>query len=188
MNLLRLSIRQTYANIGMESRQGQFQMRSPRGELNIETSPATMEVQREPGRLTIDSSKAWMALGKGDHLEWLQMVSSQMEQQYLINVSRIVDEGNRLAQYIKPGNSIADIMAQRVQEKPSIEYNGEASSDNVRVQYTPVDMQLNWSSYQSSINYTPKRPEVNYSPGGLDIYMRNQNSLKIWVSEYDQYG
>ncbi|GIP06950.1 hypothetical protein J28TS4_53570 [Paenibacillus lautus] len=188
MNLLRLSIRQTYANIGMESRQGQFQMKSPQGELNVETTPAAMEVQRVPAELTIDSSKAWMALGKGNHLEWLQMVSSQMEQQFLMNVSRIVDEGNRLAQFTKPGNSIADIMAQRVQEKPSIEYNGTASNDNVRVQYTPVDLQMSWSLHQTNVNYSPQRPEVAYTPGGVDVYIRNQNSLKIWVSDYDLYG
>lgn len=101
MNLLRLSIRQTYASIGIETRQASLSMESPPGQLEVQSTPSTMRINSNPGQLEVDSSRAWMALGKGNHLEWLNLISSQMHQEFLLNVSRIVEEGNQLAQFKK---------------------------------------------------------------------------------------
>ncbi|MBY0163237.1 DUF6470 family protein [Paenibacillus lautus] len=188
MNLQRLSIRQTFASIGIETRSGQHNIQSPPGELTVETAPAALDVQKRSGELVVDSSKAWMALGKGNHLEWMQMISSQMEQQYLVNVSRIVEEGNRLAQFTKRGNTIADIMAQRIQEKTIVEYNGAASSDHVRVRYNPTVLDMNWTPHQTVVNYNPKRPDISFSPAKVEIYLKNKNNLDIWVSNYDIFA
>ncbi|CAM2934371.1 DUF6470 domain-containing protein [Paenibacillus sediminis] len=186
MNLQRLSIRQTYANIGMETRQAQLNIESPSGDLEVESPPAAMEVNTTPAELSVDSSRAWMALGKGNHLEWLHMISSQMHQEFLLNVSRIVDEGNQLAQF--KHSTIADMMAQRMQEQSSIQYNGEASFHNVDLQYTPSHIDINWTRHDPQINYTPHRPQAKYEPGGVDIYLKNKNSIQMWVSNYDLYG
>ncbi|MCJ8012756.1 DUF6470 family protein [Paenibacillus sp. KQZ6P-2] len=186
MNLQRLSIRQTYANIGMESERAQLMIESPPAEMDIESSPSMMDIQKTPSELSVDSSRAWMALGKGDHLEWLHMISSQMHQQYLTNVANIVDEGNRLAQFTK--QKIADMIVQRIQEKSIIEYNGEASSNNVDVKYKPAETNINWNSPQINITFTPNRPNVSFQPGSMNIYLKNKNDIKMWVSNYDLYG
>lgn len=188
MNLLRLSIRQTYASIGMESSKAKLNIESSPGDLNIETSPAKMEIQRVPEELSVDSSRAWMALGKGNHLDWCNMIYSQMKQEFLTNVSRIVDEGNRLAQFKKPGSTIADMMSSRIKEESNIQYIGEASSDNVDIRFTPSDLDIQWQNHIAQIEYTPKRPQITFDPAAINIYIKNQNSLKMWVNSYDLYS
>lgn len=188
MDLLRLSIRQTYASIGIETSKAKLSIESPPGDLKIETETAKMDIQRTPAKLTVDSSKAWMALGKGNHLDWCNMVFSQMDQEYLTNVSRIVEEGNRLAQFTKPGSRIADMMADRIQEKSTIEYNGQASVANVDVHYAPTELDVQWSDQVTQIEYTPQRPQASFEAAVANIYMRNKNSLSMWVNEYDFYS
>lgn len=188
MDLLRLSIRQTYASIGIETSRAKLSIESPPGDLKIETEPAKMEIQRTPGEVNVDSSKAWMALGKGDHLDWCNMLYNQMGQEYLTNVARIVDEGNRLAKFTKPGSSIADMMASRITERSTLQYTGEASVDNVDIQYTPSELNVQWGGHSTQIDYTPQRPQTSYEAAVANIYIRNKNSLSIWVNEYDFYS
>ncbi|AZK45910.1 DUF6470 family protein [Paenibacillus lentus] len=188
MELSRLSIRQTYGAIGIESQRAQMKMESPPGELRIESTPAAMDVQRVPAELNIDSSEAWMAYGKGNHLEWYRMVSSQYYGEFLNNVARIVEEGNQLAQFTKPGNTIANIMANRIVEKPNIQYVGEASTDNVDLQYIPASLNINWNDHETQIEYLPQKPQVTFEAAVTNIYMRNKNSIEMWVSNYNLYG
>lgn len=188
MNLLRLSIRQNFASIGIETNRARLDIESPPGDLEIQSSPSVMKANTDKEKLTIDSSRAWMALGKGNHMEWLKLILSQMNQEFLLNVSRIVEEGNQLANFTKPGSSIPDMVVQRIQEKSSIQYAGEASSANVDVQYTPAKVDLEWSPQKIDINYTPQHPRASYVDGRVDVYIKNKNSLTMWVSDYDTYA
>lgn len=186
MNLQRLSIRQTYATIGIETRQAKQLMESPPGDLQIENTPAEMEIHKSRGGLKIDSSKAWLALGSGNHLEWYKMVTDQMQGQFLENLSNIVEEGNRLAKFKR--NTIAEMMLNRTQEKTMIKYVGEASADNVRLQFEPDQMNVEWSTHHPNIEYTPNKPEISVEPGAVNIYLKNKNTIQMWVSNYDIYA
>lgn len=186
MNLQRLSIRQVNAYIGMETQRGELKIESPPGDLQIQSPQAEMSVDKEKKGLQIDSSSAWMALGKGDHLQWYKMVSNQMEQQFLLNLTRIVEEGNRLIKF--KHNTIADMVVNRVQEKPIIEYLGEPSFNNVQMGYTPDHMEIDWKIHEANIQYTPQKPEINFQQGLVNIYMKQKNSIQMWVSNYDIYS
>lgn len=188
MELQRLSIRQTYATTAIETKQAQLSMESPQGQLEIESIPATMEVNTKAAELSVDSSRAWMALGKGNNLEWSHMVLSQMDQVFLLNVSRIVEEGNRLAKFTKQGSSIADMMAQRIQEESNVVYIGEASSLNVDLQYDPAVVNVEWNQQETRLQYTPQRPQTSYQPAVVEVYLKNKNSIQMWVSNYDIFG
>ncbi|MGG3453243.1 DUF6470 family protein [Paenibacillus rhizolycopersici] len=188
MNLQRLSIRQTYATIEIETRQAKQQMESPPGDLQIESAPAEMEISKTHGGLKIDNSKAWLALGNGNHLEWYRMVTDQMEGQFLVNLSNIVEEGNRLAKFKVPGNTIADMMVNRTQEKTIIRYVGEASADNVKLEFSPDQLNVDWSTHEPNIEYTPNKPYISVEPGAVDVYLKNKNSIQMWVSNYDIYA
>ncbi|GIO67580.1 DUF6470 family protein [Paenibacillus sp. JTLBN-2024] len=188
MNLLRLSIRQNFASIGIETNRARLDIESPPGDLEIQSSPSVMKANTDKEKLTIDSSRAWMALGKGYHMEWLRLISSQMNQELLLNVSRIVEEGNQLAKFAKQGSSIADMVVKRTQEKSSIQCTGDASCANVDVQYTPAKVELEWSPQKIDMTYTPQQPRTSYVDGKVDIYIKNKNSLTMWVSNYDTYA
>jgi len=186
MNLLRLSIRQTYASIGIETRKANLNMESPPGQLEVQSTPSSMRVHSSPGLLEVDSSKAWMALGKGNHLEWLNLISSQMHQEFLSNVSRIVEEGNQLAQFKK--NTIADMMRNRTQEESSLKYLGDASNSNVDLNYNPAKTEVEWDPHKVDIHYNPQKVQASYEPGKVEIYLKQKNSLNMWVTNYDIYA
>lgn len=186
MNLLRLSIRQTYASIGIETKKANLEMESPPGQLDLQSTPSSMNVNTTPGTLEVDSSRAWKALGKGNHLEWLHDISSQMHQEFLLNVSRIVEEGNQLAQFKK--STIADMMANRIQEKSNVIYIGEASAANVDLQYSPSQLSVEWDPHVVNANYTPHKVQASYAPGKVEVYLNQKNSLSMWVSDYNIYA
>lgn len=186
MNLLRLSIRQTYASIGFDTKQASLSMESPPGELEVQSNPSSLRVNTSPGQLEIDSSRAWMALGKGNHLEWLNLISSQMHQEFLLNVSRIVEEGNQLAQFKK--NTIADMMRNRIHEESNLNYLGDASVSNVDLSYNSAKTEMEWDPHVVNINYTPQKVQASYDPGKVEVYLKQKNSLNMWVSNYNIYA
>ncbi|MNN29901.1 hypothetical protein D3C76_75590 [compost metagenome] len=186
MNLLRLSIRQTYASIGIETKQAKLEMESPPGQLEVQSTPSSMQVSTNPGDLEVDSSRAWMALGKGNHLEWLHHISSQMHQAFLLNVSRIVEEGNQLAQFKK--STIADMMVNRIQEKSNVNYLGTASVANVDIHYRPSKTNIEWAPHSVDVQYTPQKVQASYKSGNVEVYLKHKNSLSMWVSDYNIYA
>ncbi|WP_221888483.1 DUF6470 family protein [Paenibacillus popilliae] len=187
MKLPQVRIEQQFSKLGMQTTWGRHQMSSPRGNLEISHKPAQMEVVTHDALLEIDSANAWLALGKGSHEQWLQLVYGQMKQQFMINLSKIVDEGNQLANFKGGNNAIADIARQRFNEESSIQYTGEASSNNVHVNYTPAQVQISWTLGETNIQYTPRKPEISYTPNKIDIYLQQKNYIKIDVNNIDQF-
>ncbi|MBO2944846.1 hypothetical protein JJQ72_12775 [Paenibacillus sp. F411] len=185
MNLLRLSIRQTYGSIGIETKNAVLNLNSPHGQLEVQSNPSTISINSRKGQLEVDSSKAWMALGKGNHQEWLSLISGQMHQEFLLNVSRIVEEGNQLAQFKK--TTIADMMRNRVQEESSLDYVGDASTMNVDLRYHPGQAEVDWDPHVVEIQYTPQKVQSSYEPGKVEVYLQQKNSLNMWVSHYNIY-
>ncbi|MEI7025665.1 DUF6470 family protein [Paenibacillus sp. y28] len=180
-------MRQTFAQIGMETQNASVDMSSPDGELSIEQPQAKMDFKYDPGTLSIDSSAAWAALGKGGHLGWMNRIYSQLPEIFKQSLAKKAQEGQRAAQITNPANAFAEIARNNVWNGSGIQYTGPASVDNVNIQYEPGKPQTNIDPVKPSIQYTPVKPEVSFNRGSVDIYMKQMNSLDIWVSEYDWY-
>ncbi|RKP47256.1 hypothetical protein D7Z26_23405 [Cohnella endophytica] len=187
MENLRLSIHQTNALIGMESRRATIDIRSPRGELSIQQPQAKVEMESPPGELIIDSTRAQDALGVGPHLRFMSNMYSQMQNVYLQALGNIVQDGNRMAQITNPRNAFADIARDVFQEKSPIRYTTEASCFNVQIDYIPHKVNIQVKPQRAIIEYTPHKPEITYNPGNLDIYLRQKNSIQFEVTSYDRF-
>lgn len=181
MNLSRLSIHQTYGQIGITTRQAYQEVRSPRGELAIEQKAAVLDFQGAKGQLEIDSSDAWSALGRGGQLRWQQMIYSQVPSVVLQAIGKIVEDGNRMAQITNRSNAFADLAEQIFSETSSMQYAGDASFLNVKMQYqfTPADIRI--EPQPAKIEYTPSKPEVEYHAGDVEIDVVQQPSIEINV-------
>lgn len=188
MNDMRLSIRQTYAAIGIESSAAKQEIISPRGDQQIDSSPAEMKFQTTPGKLEVDSSQAWHALGKGPNLEWNTAVYSQMKSVFLQQLAQTVENGQRLSDITNPRNAFADL-ARQIYFRPNlIDYQTAAPGyDNVKLHYTPSEVTTAIEPSSIDIQYTPHKSEINAERGKLDIYLRQKNSIDIQVSTYDRY-
>lgn len=183
MDMLRLSIHQTFAQIGIQTTPGQQQMESPRGDLEIHQEPASMQITSPNGDLEIDSSQAWAALGQGNHFEWLKSIYSQMDNIALQAIAKIVEDGNRMADFRNPSNAFADLAAARWREKSPIQYVGEASNLNVKVHYEMRPTEIEWETHKPDIRYTPVKPNIYYSRETIEMYLRQKNTIDIRLSE-----
>ncbi|WP_027092643.1 DUF6470 family protein [Cohnella thermotolerans] len=188
MNDLRLSIRQTYAEIGIQTTPTRQQMQSPPGELQIEQPPARMEFSKEPAKLGIDSSQAQHALMMGPNLEWSSYVNGQMKEVFLQQLGRMVEEGARMAQITNPRNAFADLAREHVFRRSQVDYRAVSPGyDNVRVHYDPGAVHTDIQAFRPEIQYTPHKPDIQTQQGKTEIYLRQKNSIQISVSTYDLY-
>ncbi|WP_314587541.1 DUF6470 family protein [Paenibacillus terrigena] len=185
MELQRLSIRQTYGRLGMETENAQQSIESPRGELSIETKQPVIQANYEPGTLTIDSSAAWDALGKGSHMQWLNRIYSQMDQIALQVIAKQVEDGHRMGMITNKKNAFADIGKKASQEKLGpIQYVGEASFLNVKMNYEPHPYQPDVQPAEFNMSYTPQKVQAQYQAGKVNIHVEQPYTINIRVSDY----
>lgn len=188
MNDLRLSIRQSFAAIGIETKPAQQQIQSPRGDLQIKQPPAKMDFVSEPASLQVDSTEAMHALGKGPNLEWNSYINGQMKAVFLQHLGEIVSDGQRMAMITNSNNAFAEIARAKVFEENPINYQAAVPDfDNVRLSYEPGDIQTNIERSPAEIQYTPSKPDIQATRGKIDIYLRQKNSIDIQVTTYDLY-
>jgi hypothetical protein len=187
MNDLRLSIHQTFAQIGIHTNWATVDMHSPQGDLQIQQPKAKVEMHSSPGQLQIDSTAAWEALAKGPILELNNRIYSQMKNVALQAIAKIVEDGNRMAQITNPSNAFADIARDAVQSEVPIEYVGEAAYNNVKIHYEPQKADIRIEPQKPIIQYTPQKPDLQYNPGNVDVYLRQRQSIQITVTQYDLY-
>ncbi|MFF2889981.1 DUF6470 family protein [Paenibacillus sp. NPDC057967] len=188
MNDLRLSIRQSFALIGMDSTPTRQVMESPRGEQQIEQPPARMEFSSTASQLNIDSSEAWMALGRGPHMDWNQRLYGQMKSVFLQNLAQTVEAGSRMAQITNPRSAFADLGRQSMSRESLVDYQlSKPNYNNVKFDYTPSEVDTVIEPSKVEVNYIPMKPDIQVEQGKLDIYLRQKNSIAIEVSTYDWY-
>ncbi|HEX7055739.1 MAG TPA: DUF6470 family protein [Bacilli bacterium] len=189
MNTIRLSIHQVFAAIGIHSTRGEQQIRSRHGELIIRQEPAEIKMETSGGELEINADAAWAAYGKQPHLQWRNMVYSQMPRVFLQALAKIVDDGNRMADIASRRNAIADIAQEAWQhEFPQIEYVGAASYDNVEVSIAKKEISISVKPNFPQIEYRMHKPEIQFRRGGVEIYMRQKNSITITTAPYDLFA
>lgn len=189
MHLMRLSIHQTFGQIGIQTQSASQSIHSPSGDLSIRQPSADMQIESPPGQLTIDSSAAWDALGKGGNLAWSSRIYSQSKDLLLQAIAKTAADGQRMADILSPGNPFAEIArSDALSDPPSVSYTGPAGYSNVKVNYEPQEAVIQITPRQPEIAYTPNKPEVQYNPGSVDIYLQQRNSIDIQVSEYNMYA
>lgn len=189
MHLQRLSIHQTFGQIGIQTQMASQSIHSHSGDLSIQQPSADVAIESPPGQLTIDSSAAWDALGKGGNLAWSSRIYSQSKDLLLQAIAKTASDGARIADNLNPGNPFAQIAkSNAMSDPPSVSYTGPAGYMNVKVDYEPQQPSIQITPHSPVISYTPNKPEVEYNPGSVQTYVQQQNSIDIQVSEYNLYA
>ncbi len=173
------------ARIGIDIQRSQMEIRQPQPDLEMQTKPTTMEMRSPQGDLQIDQSKAWDALGMGSHETFMHRIYSESKNVALQGIARIVEKGNRLAAIEKGGNPIADMAADRAFEPSSMNYLGEASYDNVDLDYMPHKVEIDVNLGSVDIQITPHQAEISYTPGKVSIYMQQYPKVEMIPPEID---
>lgn len=173
------------AKIGIDIQRGQWDIRQPQPTVEMHTTPTKIEMRSAQGELHIDQSKAWDALGIGSNVTFMNRIYSESKDIALQGIARIVENGNRMAAIEKKGNPIADIAAEQAFEPSEMNYLGEASYDNVDLDYTQHQVEYDVNPGSVSIQITPHKPEISYTPGKVSIYLQQYPKVEMIPPEID---
>lgn len=174
-----LQIRQTPALLGIDADPGSFSISQPKAEVNLTTTPAELTVQSYRPELQVDQSRAWAAYYGGSMLDMNKRIYSGIQELYLQGLARRVEQGNRVAQFFKPGNTIAEVYGTDTEPNSFPETRGPASYDNVDIHIETRPPELNYRPAKVDINVVRHSPEIEYTRGKLDIYMRQYASVQF---------
>ncbi|OKP98447.1 DUF6470 family protein [Paenibacillus sp. P46E] len=174
-----LQIRQTPALIGIDADPGAYSISQPKAEVNITTTPSELTVQSTRPELKIDQSAARAAYYGGGMLEMNKRIYSGIQQLYLQGIARKVDQGNRMAEFFKPGNTIAEVYGTDTEPNSFPEIRGPASYDNVDIHFETRAPQIDFRPAQVDIQVERHRPEIEYTRGKLNIYMQQYASVQF---------
>jgi len=180
-----IQIHQQYARIGIDADLGRYEMRQPRADVRIETTPAALSIDSPRGELRIDQSKAWDALLLGGNLQTMSRIYAQGRQAALEGIGRRVDEGRQLAAIQHGGNAFAEIVVETAYRRHPLRVAGEASVDNVELSYIAHEPNITVREGNVDIQVTPRRPEVSYYRGKLDIYIIQYGQVSVTPPQID---
>lgn len=161
-------------------------MRQPRASLEITTSRPKQDIRAGEGKLSIDQSRAFDAVGHGPFLTVMNRIYSQSKGIALQGIAKIVADGNRMAQITNPANAFAEIARNQAFDFFEFKIMGEASFDNVDVKYDAGPLEIETSEGSVNIETHPNRPEYNYYRGKLDIYLAQYPSVEIIPPRLDE--
>lgn len=148
-----------------------------------------MQIRQPRGELLVDSSAAWLALGRGSPLEINGLKTAQANERASEAIDRIVQKGNRMAQITNKSNAIAEIAGDAlIQDAEGIRVWGPASNLNVKMEYIAHPAEINTTPKHPEIQFHVSKPDIQYTPGKARIYMEQMNSIRMWVSQYDLYA
>ncbi|TLS50647.1 hypothetical protein FE782_19605 [Paenibacillus antri] len=131
------------------------------------------------GQLTINSQRAWDALGRGGHLETMSRIYSQGQQIALETIGKIAEEGDQLAAIHKGGNAIAALAQDIRLEFGQYRFEGPAGFDNVDISYQAGKANIEVQDGKIHVNARVNPPVHEYTRGKLDIYMQQYNKVEF---------
>lgn len=174
-----LQIRQTPALIGIDADPGAYSITQRKAEVNITTTPGEWDIQQFQPELTVDQSRAWAAYNGGNMFDMNKRIYSGIQQLYLQGIANKVEQGNRIAEFWKPGNTIAEVYGTDTEPNSFPEMRGPASFDNVDIHFENRAPQIGFRPAEVNIQVERHSPEIQYNRGKLNIYMQQYASLQF---------
>ncbi|WIV18903.1 DUF6470 family protein [Paenibacillus polygoni] len=181
-----LQIRQQNGRIGIDADLGQYSIRQPKADLQIKSNPATLQIDQHQPELVVDSSRAKAAFTGGTQIEMTQRLYSNVKQIFLEGIAKRVEQGNRMTDFYKPGNTIAEVYGKHEALPVLGEFRGEASIDNVDIHFNVRKTDIEIERGSVDIDVKVNKPDIDYQRGKLQIYMMQYPSIQFIPSEVDQ--
>ncbi|WP_026326562.1 DUF6470 family protein [Paenibacillus ginsengihumi] len=182
-----IQIVQQPAKLGIDADLGQQELRQPRAKMDMKTVRPRLEIDAEFGKLYIDNSRVWDALGRGPHLEVMHRIYSECRNIALQGIAKIVEDGNRMAAIHTGENAIKALAEESTRDIDFFEYMymGEASFDNIDMRYEPGTLDIQYIEGDTNIEVQVNPPEHRYTRGKLDVYMLQYPKVEITPPRID---
>ncbi|TRY24500.1 hypothetical protein FOI68_16530 [Brevibacillus sp. LEMMJ03] len=181
MQVPQIRLQQTFAKLGLQITRPVQEIQQPRAELNLHQEPAVLEIRQPRGVLTMDTSEAQANIDLRGPLRRSRDNAEYGYQKAMEAIAQISEEGDRLRAIENKGNPIADIAFEEsvIYHNTEIIAEGSLVGDGVEIHYEARRPEINVQIGGVQMNPEIKRPIHNYTPGKVEGYIRQWNSLKI---------
>lgn len=183
MNLPQLRMESTRAWIGLQTHQPVQEIEQPAAELSIRQQPAVLEIRNAKGNLTIDSTEARANIDMRSPLRRTRDNAEYGYQKVMEAIAQTSAEGDRLAAIEMKGSPIAEIAFEEsgIYENTDIIAAG-TFEDGIEMRYEFQPTEINVETHHPQIEVQVQKPVHRYTPGKVEVYIRQQNSLNIEVT------
>ncbi|RFB11031.1 hypothetical protein DZB84_21205 [Bacillus sp. HNG] len=180
MELAQIRLESQNAKRGIHTIKAVQEIQQPKAELSIEQPNAELTIKTTPGKLTIDQTEAWADMDLKHISRRIAEAADKGYQDSLEGIARRAQEGNELLRIENGGNPIAQI-AKRKSDGPELQFNigWIPSYFSVKTNYVPAEVDIQVKVNKPIINAGINKPIHEYTPGNVDIYLDQRQSLKI---------
>ncbi|WP_310550758.1 DUF6470 family protein [Paenibacillus glufosinatiresistens] len=180
-----LQIIQTRGILEMQTTPGAYSIRQPKADLNIQTTPGQLRVESEAPQLQIDGSRVRSSMTGGNWLEMNQRIYDGIKQRVLQNIASRMQQGDRMMNYQRPGNTIAEIYGSDWQPQPFPETRTAASSDNLNIRIITTEPSVTFRPSRVNVEVTAHAPQIEYNRGSISFYMKQYAGVQYIPPEVD---
>lgn len=180
MHLPQIRLQQTYAQIGLRTRQPTQEIQQVPADLSIKQVPAVMTIDRQPSRLEINQDQAWNELNLKSTPVFSEDMAEFSKQEGFEAIAEIAQEGDQFAAIEKKSDVIVAIATEKGSPPPQ-EFNIVfiPSYGSVKINYVPTELHIDWKQGGVEINSTQHIPIHQYTPGKTEVYLRQKQQLQI---------
>lgn len=181
-----IQIRTEPAKLNYEFTLGRFEMKMSQATMTLRQPKADLKIEQPLGKVVVDSSRAWDALGLGGNLETMHRIYSASKSAVMEAIARIVDNGNRMGNIAKnKSDAVPELAIDWRRTFPAFDTVGEAGPRNVDVRYEPGNLRIDAQARPVEMNSEHVPAQVEYHRGKRDMYMASYGKVEIIPPQID---
>ncbi|TGE32593.1 DUF6470 family protein [Desulfosporosinus sp. Sb-LF] len=179
--MLRINISTQSTRLEYTTRNAQSNLKTTRPSLQMETTPATLEISQPRGELTIDMTPCRYSIGLKNNADFARDNAALGKQTAMDAIARIAQEGYQLAHIESNSNAIADIAADSTRSELLGVTWAHIDAPDIHYQANPVQ----FNPVAGKVNFTvqPGTVQGDYQPGSVDIRVSQYPSIEISVMD-----
>ena len=176
-----LQISTQKARIGIQTTNAALSYTQPRGQWNMQTQKAQMQVTKGMPQVVIDQTIPFAEAGLKTQPMLMREYADLGRQYVLEGIARRAREGDLMA---RPpyGNAIPQIIQSRLPLERADFNVAFIPQSRPEIDFTGLEFEINWQIGGVETDFTPRKPEFNYTPGRVDIYMEQYPEIRY---QYD---
>ncbi|PKM77592.1 MAG: hypothetical protein CVU90_07010 [Firmicutes bacterium HGW-Firmicutes-15] len=180
--MIQLRIEQQYAMIGMDIRKPSINLHSTLPSIELQTSPAELEMESPRPRIHIDQRQCFADAGLKSPSVLSEDCVARARSQALEGIGRRVSEGNQLAKI--NGATVADVAGNSYIFEDKVDFNCTAiPKQRPEISFDLQPVAVNFRRGEVQLQLRRGTVENNFEWGKVDIYLRQKNYVKMYCAE-----
>lgn len=182
MQLPRLELHNTFAQLGVQKKNASIEIRQPKAELNYNQPQPSMEIHKSASKLEIDQTEAFADANLKHPFRNIKEWAERAKQKILQSLAEKANEGDRLMKIEERSESVIPEIARQESETPPKQFNigfMPSSTDKVKISYQPSEIKIKMNTEPMKFDVTTNGPVIKYHPGDFNIYLKQKASLNI---------